>query len=751
MARLNDIGAPSESIEALKRRFVRQNREIARANSVQSLRIRTLEADVSRLLAENISLRERIITLDQEVEKFNSVPFLGDGVNEVKGKLAAKLEELNTLVGELGSLPQIMKKPPTSIPPPETDEHTSLERPNPPPRRQLFGGDGYDDGRLPAILEDKYYPRKTLDAQEIQDVLEDNFDESQSPDIGPPPIVHFDEFDSNSPSFEEQFKSNTFEDDICDPSDLPPNLETRKKKRDVLFRSDDWGAGESPRSDFLKAGSKRKLSVRDDDEPAPQTLDEPDDFQYNLSADKPRDEIRRVRINNGSRPTVAKTDSNAIQGSGVTARKPLGPKNVNMNPSSPKKQKQPISAEEEVDLKKAAPKPSKSREQKASRKRDPVTKSKPKQKEPQGEVTLTIPDETCPKAVDVQLPPKTPAADDIFSPDTTEPPTSKQKSRDTPPPPELTSLTPGTAALNAETRPSRRPRTAVSYAEPSLRGKMRRSTKELTDAVGEDRFRRTSQVERVDSEEPNSGAEKKKVRTVSVKREEADDSSWKSLAAPEATGEEKDPTSPLGDRSAAQSTELPSSVMTKRKRRTLSSNTFDMPEGPSSSSIAISTLVANSKKSSNGRRSKEDTGNRKDTREDDAHDYIAPYEDSGHRNGSDDKLEPTTKRQSRRLSSKPNDLLQENPAPRKHTFMDSFDDDSDTRRKEDDNFTFSRLEDKEADRDKRGDNVTKERRKVGRPKRDSSVDPLATSDSSQHEEQVTRAQRSASRRRSMMV
>lgn len=147
----------------VKRRFVRQNREIARANSVQSLRIRTLEADVSRLLAENISLRERIINLDQEVEKSNSVPFLGDGVNEVKGKLAAKLGELNTLVGELGSLPQIMKKSPTSIAQPEAREHTSLERPDPPQRRQLFGGDGYDDGRLPAILEDKYYPRKTLE------------------------------------------------------------------------------------------------------------------------------------------------------------------------------------------------------------------------------------------------------------------------------------------------------------------------------------------------------------------------------------------------------------------------------------------------------------------------------------------------------------------------------------------------------------------------------------------------------------
>lgn len=155
--------------------------------------------------------------------------------------------------------------------------------------------------------------------------MADNFDESQSPDIGPPPVVHFDEFDSNSPSFEERFRSNSFEDEICDASDLPPNLETRKKKRDILFKSSDWEADDGPRPDFLKAGSKRKLSVRDDDEPAPQMFNEPDDFQYNLPADKPRDEVRRVKIDNKSQTAAAEINCNTIQGTGVTARKPLGP------------------------------------------------------------------------------------------------------------------------------------------------------------------------------------------------------------------------------------------------------------------------------------------------------------------------------------------------------------------------------------------------------------------------------------------
>jgi hypothetical protein len=67
----------------VKRRFVRQNREIARVNSIQSLRIRTLESDVSNLLAENVSLREQVIMLSQELERFESAKSLHDGVTQV--------------------------------------------------------------------------------------------------------------------------------------------------------------------------------------------------------------------------------------------------------------------------------------------------------------------------------------------------------------------------------------------------------------------------------------------------------------------------------------------------------------------------------------------------------------------------------------------------------------------------------------------------------------------------------------------
>lgn len=162
-------------------------------------------------------------------------------------------------------------------------------------------------------------------SQEIQDTLEDNFDESQSPDIGPPPIAHFDEFESNSPIFEEGFKlPDDFDNEICDPSELPPNLETRKKKKDVLSIND-WEADEGAEPDTPKAGSKRKLSVREDDEIDPQRFGEHDDFHYNLPDEQPKDEMRRVKLDHASRTTVAKPKSTALLEDEITVRKPLGP------------------------------------------------------------------------------------------------------------------------------------------------------------------------------------------------------------------------------------------------------------------------------------------------------------------------------------------------------------------------------------------------------------------------------------------
>lgn len=85
------------------------------------------------------------------------------------------------------------------------------------------------------------------------------------------------------------------------------------------------------------------------------------------------------------------------------------------------------------------------------------------------------------------LPPKTPAADAIFSPPSTEPSTSRADNKDTPPPSDVTS---GNQTGQAG-RPSRRARPQVSYKEPSLSVKMRREGK-MADAIVPQTDRRTS-------------------------------------------------------------------------------------------------------------------------------------------------------------------------------------------------------------------------------------------------------------------
>jgi hypothetical protein len=131
---------------------------------MQSLRIRSLESEVTHLLSENVSLREQVITLSQEIERLESAKMLHDGVYEIKSKLDAKLAELNALTTDLGMLPRKVSKMGDERP-----GSANTDRPKPaapetkPPMTESEVQGGCDDGKLPAILEDKYYPRRTLE------------------------------------------------------------------------------------------------------------------------------------------------------------------------------------------------------------------------------------------------------------------------------------------------------------------------------------------------------------------------------------------------------------------------------------------------------------------------------------------------------------------------------------------------------------------------------------------------------------
>lgn len=155
------------------------------------------------------------------------------------------------------------------------------------------------------------------------------------------------------------------------------------------------------------------------------------------------------------------------------------PGSVNTDPVlSPKKQK-PSAKEKEKPEKKKLPSATA-----RARQRLPITRTITPHEIPM----LPAPEPVAIAEIDLEsLPPKTPAADVLFSPPSTEPSTSRADNKDTPPPGDVTS---GNQTGQAG-RPSRRARPQVSYKEPSLAVKMRREGK-MADAIVPQTERRTS-------------------------------------------------------------------------------------------------------------------------------------------------------------------------------------------------------------------------------------------------------------------
>jgi hypothetical protein len=138
---------------------------VNRTNSTQSVRIRNLENEGSRLLAENLSLREQVIQLQSALEQ-QSTGASVDNINAVRDKLEAKIQELGGLVAELGQIqnPERQRR---------CKSQTAATRRSP-GERNWGNGAGFnldgEDGRLPTITEDKYYPRKTMKYVSIRSI-----------------------------------------------------------------------------------------------------------------------------------------------------------------------------------------------------------------------------------------------------------------------------------------------------------------------------------------------------------------------------------------------------------------------------------------------------------------------------------------------------------------------------------------------------------------------------------------------------
>lgn len=187
--------------------------------------------------------------------------------------------------------------------------------------------------------------------------------------------------------------------------------------------------------------------------------------------------------------------------------------------------------------------------------------------------------------VEVQPEPQTetPAAS---SPENPEPPRIRAESRDTPPPTNI-------GVPSEAQRPSRRARGAVSYAEPSLRDKMRRPTKELVDAVTRD-AREKARI--VDSNDGMDGADPH------IKKEPESDDAWKSVpvTSSAAVGD-----SPFGNKSPGLGLGLPTSITTHRKRRESILNQTELDIPKSASGGAIAALLSETRKAKAAAKEKE--------------------------------------------------------------------------------------------------------------------------------------------------
>ncbi|KAK3673857.1 hypothetical protein LTR78_006412 [Recurvomyces mirabilis] len=575
------------NFDEVRRRFIRQNRELAKNNSNQSLRIRSLELEVSRLLGENLDLREQVLQLQNEADVSRSGQVSGAAMRSLRGELQTKLAELSGLVDGMdalahgGSETQVAQRERKPI------EGNWRERQ---PLTEVMR-----ESQMPTIVEDKLFPRRTLGADEIQAIRLSGHSSNESPELGPPPVAHFDYEDpvkQASPSARLSSPKVAEDDEL--PAALSINLETRRKRKDsqpkleirrhsILAQSPKKTDAEP--STMLRTGAKRKLADRDLDKPIrPPTKD---DFAFSRKTVVPA--LKSAAQQDGASADSEPAQSIEVQARDVTStpskavRKVLGDKSVNMSPH-----KVGVSTE-----KAGKPEADKAGQQAAPRSNTTVPRKRrtsaiPQPSSPPPEEiidTLEVahPAEPLPVA---ELPPKTPALSDFFSPTPSEPSVARpfdEGRAGTPPPGDLSALS---MTTDGGTRPSRRARAAVNYTEPSLISKMRRPTKQMVDALTglqDSRKAISSSTER------QSGA----TRDIIIKSEPIDDddehAAWRNLPSvpgPIATA------SPLSTKSAAESSSDPLTAAADLEHDLEPTKIH----GPSAASATISALMAGSRR-----------------------------------------------------------------------------------------------------------------------------------------------------------
>lgn len=398
----------------------------------------------------------------------------------MKRRLKSKLTEVDTLLNEFDTLPEKAEGLARVRRAEHQRRRNGHSHTSDIPKRKVERPSGHaedtDETRLPVIVEHKYYPRTTLEASEMQEILVE--DENESPEIGPPPVAHFEEADCIG--FDVNRSPRRTSRELIAESERKSldHVESRRKRRTsslVLPLDTEPLPGEQrlesntkpdkpdQSTSFTKIGTKRKLSVSEMEEgtkPSPTEWNEQSERKLSdaISTARPsrftKTSTRQAREN--ANPEVTSSVKPTL-----TNRKILAAKTTN----SPAKRVTGATGQvkdQKADIDTSTGKRAITR----IRARPSVT-------------MLPPPPEVEPRQA-TELPPKTPAADtlDVFSP------ISAESSAKPKLPSELAPMVSVEDVLNGSMgRASRRVRSAVSYVEPSLRDKMRRPGKELVGAV----------------------------------------------------------------------------------------------------------------------------------------------------------------------------------------------------------------------------------------------------------------------------
>ncbi|KAK7980133.1 hypothetical protein PG989_012590 [Apiospora arundinis] len=605
MARLNEPIMATESLETLRRKFLRQNRDIARINSTQSLRIRGLENECARMLSENLDLRGQILRLETELSE-SRAQRIADHAMEIKEKMEAQLLEWGSMLASLGHEPMPKHHSPRLSKKAKTRSSINI---NSSPRWRRRNTEEMEwaaqqEGRLPPLWENKSCPRETLNRDEIMALCNEAAETNESPDLGPPPVSRFVDEDpvkidlptkspsairnvyalEDSPSAparrnvaeehvvavkkiqtfesiekaeeaEEAYMSPTENEETERSSPAPTTVEVEPvqptKKLEPKIPKPTPTPEPQSATQIAKGNLKRKARDEDEKENVQKGGDAAKVSKAQLVKPVTKDSVTNRPIKS---PAPVRRDAQATPANpaAITAtRKPLSARNANEPVNSPKKSTKPGLP---ADIGK--PKSSAKREE---QNKERLVKSKQKLEDVQANIPAPIEvnmleEPLAPVVATIDVEPESISADpDLFAPSSPEPMVEPRENiRDTPPPTEISN--------DGETsRPSRRNRTAVSYAEPNLRDKMRRPTKQLFDAVaGEGRaIRRTSQSK--------PGGE-----PMSIKSEEKSQI-WKELPSAVPSSAASDiAASPLAqkvNRSSPPAAALPMSVVTDRKKR----------------------------------------------------------------------------------------------------------------------------------------------------------------------------------------